>query len=74
MKLEVEVTAEDIAAARLVGATGTELMEAAIHTALDRRGVPREGRSVRVTLEITEIVLPKGYTLDGVSYTLADPR
>jgi hypothetical protein len=37
--LNVEVTQDDIDAAKLVGATGAELMEAAIHSALDRHGV-----------------------------------
>ena len=62
--MKVQVTAEDIEAARLVGATGSELIEAAIHSSLDRLGIPREGRSVHVTLETIEIVLPPGYSLD----------
>jgi hypothetical protein len=44
--LNIQVTAEDMEAARLMGATGPELMEAAIHTALDRMGEPRTGRTV----------------------------
>jgi hypothetical protein len=47
--LHVEVTADDIESARLAGASGTELIEATIHTALDRKGIPREGRTVEVT-------------------------
>ncbi len=56
--LEVQVTAEDIEAASLTGATGTELVEAAIHTSLDRLGVPREGRTVTVTPETITIEVP----------------
>lgn len=56
--LDVEVTAEDIEAAQLTGATGTELVEAAIHTALDRIGVPRDGRTVTVTPDTIMIEVP----------------
>jgi hypothetical protein len=63
MPIDVDVTAEDIEAARAVGATGAELMEFAIHRALDRAGIPRAGRSVTVTRETITIDLPPGYTL-----------
>jgi hypothetical protein len=56
--LDVQVTADDIEAASLTGATGAELVEAAIHTALDRVGVPREGRTVTVTPETIMIEVP----------------
>jgi hypothetical protein len=36
-------------AAQLLDATGPEMMEAAIHTALDNKGEPREGRTVTLT-------------------------
>jgi hypothetical protein len=51
-------------AGRLVGASGTEVIEMAIHRCLDEQGVPREGRYVRVTLETITIELPKGYKID----------
>ena len=38
--LNFEVTEEDWDAGRAVGATGAEVMEFAIHRALDRMGVP----------------------------------
>ena len=60
--LDVEVTADDIEAARLTGATGGELLAAAVHSALDRLGVPRAGRTVTVSDDYStvEIVLPEG--------------
>jgi hypothetical protein len=64
MSLQVEVTQDDIDAAMLLGASGTDLMEAAIHSALDRRGVPREGRNVKVTKEHIVIDLPPGFDLE----------
>lgn len=45
-KLTIRITAEDIKAAQVMGATGPEMQEAAIHDALDRQGVPRAGRTV----------------------------
>ena len=61
LDLDVSVTADDIEAARLTGAaTGSELMEAAIHTALDRKGVTRDGRTVTVTPEAITIDLAAG--------------
>ncbi|MDO0938651.1 hypothetical protein QQY66_45635 [Streptomyces sp. DG2A-72] len=53
--LDVHVTPEDIEAAKVMGATPNEVMEAAIHTALDREGIPREGRRVKVTGKNIEI-------------------
>ena len=61
--MEIEVTQEDIDAARLVGASGTELIERSIHSALDRAGVPREGRVVTVTRETVTIDLPPGWSM-----------
>ncbi len=63
--LHVEVTDDDIEAARLTGATGTELVTAAIHTALDRKGIPRAGRTVEVTLDTITVELPPGWTMEG---------
>lgn len=63
MALNVEITEEDWNAGRAVGATGAEVAEFAIHRALDRIGVPREGRAVKVTPETITIDLPPGYTL-----------
>jgi hypothetical protein len=63
--LDAGVTGDDIEAARLTGAAGAELTEAAIHTALDRRGIPREGRTVKVTPEFVTIDLPPGWTVEG---------
>jgi hypothetical protein len=67
MNLNIEVTQDDIDAGRLVGATGAEVMEAAIHSALDRHGVPREGRSVKVTKEHIVIDLPPGFEIEETS-------
>jgi len=61
--IKVEVTEEDIDAARAVGATGAELVEFAINRVLDRLGIPREGRAVKVTPETITIDLPPGYDL-----------
>jgi hypothetical protein len=61
--IHVEITEDDIAAARAVGATGAEVGEFAIHRALDRLGIPREGRTVKVTRETITIDLPAGYML-----------
>jgi hypothetical protein len=61
--VKIEITDDDWEAARLVGAKGHEVLEAAIHTALDRAGIPREGRSVRVNMETITIELPPGYTM-----------
>jgi hypothetical protein len=44
--MKITWTDDDIEAARLVGAKGHELLEAAIHSRLDRAGIPREGRGV----------------------------
>ncbi len=63
MPIDVEVTEDDIEAARATGATGAQLMEFAIHRALDRIGIPREGRTVTVTRDTITIDLPPGYTL-----------
>jgi hypothetical protein len=65
MKLKVEITEEDIEAAQAIGATGTEVGAFAIHRALDRLGIPREGRTVEVTRETITIGFPPGYTLPG---------
>jgi hypothetical protein len=64
--IKVEITEEDLGAARATGATGDEVAEFAIHRmhrVLDRLGVPREGRTVKVTRETITIDLPPGYTL-----------
>lgn len=61
--MDVEVTEDDYQAARAVGATGVQLIEFAVHRALDRKGIPREGRTVTVTAETITIDLPPGYTL-----------
>ncbi|MDH6580035.1 hypothetical protein [Kitasatospora sp. MAP5-34] len=61
VEIEIEVTEQDIEAGKLVGATGVEVMEAAIHSCLDRQGVPREGRMVHVTRETIEVELPAGW-------------
>ena len=58
----IEVTDDDIEAGRLVGATGSEVIAAAIHTALDRQGCPREGRDVEVTREEITIDVPSDWT------------
>jgi hypothetical protein len=63
MGLNIEITDEDIAAARVLGATGTQLLERAVQSALDRAGVPREGRTVIATPETITIDLPPGWTL-----------
>ncbi|MEY9963198.1 hypothetical protein ABIA33_001231 [Streptacidiphilus sp. MAP12-16] len=60
-KIEFEVTQEDVDAARLVGASGSEVIERSIHAQLDAQGVPREGREVHVTRETIEIELPAGW-------------
>ena len=57
MPLDFEVTEDDYEAARAVGATGAQLMEFAVNRALDRMGIPREGRTVTVTLETITIDL-----------------
>jgi hypothetical protein len=41
-----------------VGATGTQVVEFAIHRCLDEQGVPCEGRNVTVTLETITIAMP----------------
>ena len=70
--LNFEVTEEDWDAGRAVGATGAEVMEFAIHRALDRmEELPREGRAVKVTPEWITIDLPPGYTLP--EYRIAQP-
>jgi hypothetical protein len=61
--MKIQVTEEDAAAARAVGAKGHEVVEFAIHRALDEAGIPREGRSVSVTKETIEIQLPPGYDI-----------
>lgn len=58
----IEVTADDIEASKLVGASGTEVLTAAIHTALDRQGCPREGRYVEVTREEITIDVPSDWS------------
>ena len=50
---------------RARNAAGNELIEAAIHTALDRKGIPREGRAVTVTKEFITVDLPPGWTMEG---------
>ena len=59
----IELTEEDWTAGRLVGAKGHEVMEMAIHRALDEAGIPREGRTVSVNLQTIDIELPPGYTM-----------
>lgn len=61
----VTVTAEDFEAARAVGATGAELVARSVHSALDRAGVPREGRSVEAAADTVTIDLPPGWTMPG---------
>jgi hypothetical protein len=61
--LSFEITQDDMDAARAVGATGAELAEFAINRALDRMGIPREGRTVKYTAETIMIDLPPGYRL-----------
>jgi hypothetical protein len=63
MDLEVEITEADYDAARATGATGTELLEFAVHRTLDRLGIPREGRAVKATYDTIIIDLPPGYTM-----------
>ena len=63
MPIDIEVTEDDYEAARAVGATGAQLMQFAVNRALDRMGIPREGRTVTVTAETITIDLPPGYTL-----------
>jgi hypothetical protein len=61
----IGITKEDLSAAELLGATGVELVERAIHSALDRAGIPREGRTVTVTRETIRIDLPPGWVMPG---------
>jgi hypothetical protein len=63
--MKIYVTEDDWKAGRLVGAKGHEVMEAAIHSALDRAGIPREGRGVWVNMETITIELPPGYTMNA---------
>jgi len=58
LDLDVTVTQDDIDAAVALGATGTQLIERSIHSALDRRGIPRDGRVVTVGLSHITIDLP----------------
>jgi hypothetical protein len=51
MGIRVDITEDDIAAGRAIGATGCEVVEFAINRALDGLGIPREGRSVTVTYD-----------------------
>lgn len=61
VNLKFQISDEDIAAARAVGATGTQVVERSIHSQLDKAGVPREGRYVKVTTEEIQIELPDGW-------------
>ena len=58
--MNIDVTQDDIDAARLTGATGAQLIERSIHSALDRAGVPCAGRAVTVTMDTITIDLPPG--------------
>jgi hypothetical protein len=58
----IKVTAEDIRSARQAGATGgLALIEAALNSALDRMGVPREGRTITMTSEAITVRLPPAW-------------
>ena len=63
--MEIEVGQEDMEAGQLTGATGEEVIERSIHSALDRYGVPRDGREVKVTRETIMIELPPGWEMDA---------
>jgi hypothetical protein len=63
MIMKINVTQEDMTAGRLVGAKGHEVIEMAIHRALDRAGIPREGRIVEVNPKTIAITLPPGYDM-----------
>jgi hypothetical protein len=63
VEINTNVTQEDIDAAMAVGATGTQVMEFAIHRCLDEQGVPREGRNVVVTPETITIDMPADWTI-----------
>jgi hypothetical protein len=64
--MQIEVTQADIDTVRKLGGTGTDIFEYAIHRKLDEAGIPREGRTVKVTRETTDIVLPPGYDLEDL--------
>jgi hypothetical protein len=58
--MNIDVTQDDIDAARLTGAIGAQLIERSIHSALDRAGLPRASRAVTVTMDTITIDLPPG--------------
>jgi hypothetical protein len=70
--MKVNITEEDIAAARLTGATGIHVLERALNRAVDRDGIPHEGwvtlsrETMGVKLRpgyLWEIELPPGYRI-----------
>jgi len=54
----LNIKVPETGAAKAVGATGCEVVAQAINAALDECGVPREGRTVKVSTETTIIELP----------------
>ena len=56
---------EDLEAARLLGATASEVIEFSIHRHLDQLGVPRDGRDVHVDSEDIVIDMPTGWEIVG---------
>ena len=63
VEININVTQEDIDAAKAVGATGDQMLEFSIHRCLDEQGVPREGRDVVVTMETITIDMPAGWRI-----------
>jgi hypothetical protein len=63
VEINTNVTREDIDAAQVLGATGTEVLEFAIHRCLDEQGVPRQGRDVTVTMVSITIDMPAGWSI-----------
>jgi hypothetical protein len=71
-RIKAELTPEDWEAARVIGGAQLEVIARAINSALDRKGVPREGRSVTAVREHESydspgqinVQLPPGYDLD----------
>lgn len=68
--LGINVTKQDLEAGYAAGLTNLEINERAIDSALEAHGVPREGRSVKITMDEKgeaqiRITLPEGWYMES---------